>query len=113
METKEKINDKKEFKGWPNMSCCWTQGGHETVPDCFKSIGEDDNRRSMMNKCMKRCRWFLLVPVALGIAFLMLGYFLNPEITRILWMIAAGFVILMGIFVLVMMSKMKQICHLK
>jgi len=111
METKEKRNNEKEFARWPNMSCCGTQGSHETIPDCCKSIGEDDNCRSMMNKCMSACRWFPLVPVVLGIAFLMLGYFLDPEITRILWMMAAVFVVLMGIFVLVMMSRMKQICR--
>ena len=113
MEKKEKTNNEKEFMEWPNMSCCGTQGSQEAMPDCCKSIGGDDNCRSMMNKCMKGCRWFPFVPVVLGIAFLTLGYFLNPEVTRILWMIAAGFVILMGIFGLVMMSKMKQICHLQ
>jgi hypothetical protein len=110
MEKKEKTNNEKEFKGWPNMSCCGAQSSQETIPDCCKSVEEDDNCRSMMNKCMKGCKWFPFIPVVLGIAFLMLGYFLNPEITRILWMIAAGFVILMGIFGLLMMSKIKQIC---
>ena len=66
-----------------------------------------------MNKCMKGCRWFPLIPIVLGIALLVLGYFLNPDITRILWIIAAGFVILMGIFGVVMISKMKQICHVQ
>ena len=113
METKEKRNDENEFKGWQNMSCCGAQGSQETIPDCCKSVGGDDNCRSMMNKCMKGCRWFPFIPVAIGITLLMLGYFLNPEIIRILWMLAAGFVILMGIFGLVMMSKMKQICHLQ
>ena len=111
METKEKTNDEKEFRGWPNMSCCGMQGSHETMLDCSKSIEEDDNCRSMMNKCMKRCRWFPFVPVVLGIALLMLGYFLNPEITRILWMIAAGFMATMGVFGFVMMNNMKQIAR--
>ena len=113
METKEKTNDEKEFTGWQNMSCCGTQDSPEMMPDCCKDIGKADDSCSIMSKCMKGCRWFPFVPVVLGIAFLMLGYFLNPEVTRILWMIAAGFVALMGIFGLVMMSKMKQICHLQ
>ena len=110
METTEKTNNEKDFRGWPNMSCCGPQGSHKTMSDCCKSIVEDANCSSIMNKCMRGCRWFLFMPVLLGIAFLVLGYFLNPEITRILWMIAAGAVILMGIFGLVMMSKMKQMC---
>ncbi len=60
---------------------------------------------------MKGCRWFPLIPVVLGILLLLLGYYLNAEITRILWMAAAGFVILMGTFGLLMMSKMIRICH--
>ncbi|MHC4132308.1 MAG: hypothetical protein ACYSSP_05215 [Planctomycetota bacterium] len=111
METKEKRNDEKEFAGWPNMSCCGTQGSPQTIPDCCKSIGEDDNCRSMMSKCMKGCRWFPVIPVIFGISLLLLGYFLNPEITRILWMIAAGFVAMMGVFGFVMMNKMKQIAR--
>ncbi|MHC4655241.1 MAG: hypothetical protein ACYTDW_03220 [Planctomycetota bacterium] len=109
METEEKTNEKKEFAGWPNMFCCGMQDSREIMFNFCKSIGKDDNHRSMMNKCMKRCRWFLFVPVVFGIAFLKLGYFLNPEITRILWMIAAGFVILMGTFALLMMSRMNRI----
>ncbi len=111
METTEKISNEKKFQGGLNMSCCGTQGSQEAIPDCCKSIGGDDNCRSMMNQCMKGCRWFPFVPLVLGIAFLTLGYFLNPEITRILWMIAAGFVILMGILGLIMMSNMKKIAR--
>ncbi|MHC4639362.1 MAG: hypothetical protein ACYTBV_17945, partial [Planctomycetota bacterium] len=73
METKEKRNDEKDFKGWQNMACCGIEGGRETMSDCCKSVGEDDSCRSMMNKCMKGCRWFPFVPVVLGIALLMLG----------------------------------------
>jgi len=49
--------------------------------------------------------------VILGILFLLLGYYLDAEITRILWMLAAGFLILMGTFCLWMMSKMIRICR--
>ena len=110
METKEKRNNQKDFGWLQNMSCCGTQGSRQTILDWCKSIREDDDCRSIMNKWMKGFRWFPFIPVVLGIILLMLGYFLNPEITRILWMIAAGFVILMGAFGLIMMNKMKQIC---
>jgi len=110
MEKNEKRNDERKFTGWQNMSCCGAQGSRQIMPDCCKSMGRDNDCRSMMSKCMKVCRWFPVLPLVLGIAFLLLAYFLNPEITRILWMIVAGFVILVSIFGLVMMSKMNRIC---
>lgn len=112
METKEKSNNEKKFrKEWPNMSCCGTQGSDTTMSDCCKTMWESDDRHSMMNKCMKGCRWFPLVPVTLGIALLLLGYYLDAEITRVLWMIAAGFVVLMGTFGLLMMNRMMKMCR--
>jgi hypothetical protein len=111
METKEERNDEKKVgQEWPNMSCCGAQGSPTTMPDCCKSIGEAVDCRSMMAKCMKGCGWFPLVPVVLGVAFLLLGYYLDAEITRVLWMIAAGFVILMGAFGLLMMSRIRTMC---
>ncbi|MHC4362257.1 MAG: hypothetical protein ACYSTZ_05475 [Planctomycetota bacterium] len=111
METKEERNgEKKAAKEWPNMSCCGTQGSHGTIPDCCKSIGEGDDCRSMMSKCMKGCGWFPLVPVVLGIVLLLLGYYLDAEITRILWMITAGLAVTIGVFGLLMVHKMKKIC---
>jgi hypothetical protein len=107
METEERMNgEKKAEKEWPNMSCCGTQGSHGTIPDCCKSITEADDCRSMMSKCMKGYGWFPLVPVVFGIALLLLGYYLDAEITRILWMVAAGLVILMGTLGAVMMRAM-------
>lgn len=103
METKEKTNDAKE---WPNMSWCGTQGRRATMPDCCKGIGEAVDSRSTMGRCMRGCRWFPLVPVILGVVLLLLGYYLEAEITRILWMVAAGLVILMGTLGAVMMRVM-------
>lgn len=108
METNEKRNNEKEFRRWPNMFCCGRQGGYETMADYCKGFEEGENFRFMMSKCIKVCRWFPLFPVVIGIGLFLLGYFLSPEVTRILYMIAAGFMILMGIFCLLMMSKMKQ-----
>jgi len=66
----------------------------------FKVIG-------MMKECMKRCRWCPIIPVILGIFLLLLGYYLDAEITRILWMAVAGLIILLGTFGLFMMNKIK------
>ncbi len=62
----------------------------------------------MMSKCMRMCRWFLLIPVVFGIALLLLGYYLDAEITRVLWMLLAGLVILMGAFGFLMMGLSKR-----
>jgi hypothetical protein len=48
--------------------------------------------------------------VIIGILLLLLGYVLDAEVTRILWMTAAGLVILMGAFGFLMMSLSKRMC---
>ncbi|MHC4442513.1 MAG: hypothetical protein ACYTBZ_20345 [Planctomycetota bacterium] len=70
-------------------SCC---GGMSGAADC----------RSMIKACMKKCRWCPVIPIILGILFLLLGYNLDAQITRTLWMVISGFIILMGIFGLIM-----------
>ncbi|MHC4111198.1 MAG: hypothetical protein ACYSUY_08985 [Planctomycetota bacterium] len=106
METEEKRSDKGRFEGKLfDRSCFGGQGFSEVARECCTNAGGSFDCRSMMRECMKGCRWFPLIPVVLGILLLLLGYYLNAEITRILWMAAAGFVILMGIFGLLMMSK--------
>ena len=106
METKEKRNDENKFaEKCCDTSCC--EGlGKSKMAECCENAGGDDNHSRMCN-CMKGCRWFPLVPVILGIVLLLLGYYLDAEITRVLWMIAAGFGILLGTFALVMIGRMK------
>ena len=109
MITKEQINsEKKSTEEKSKMSCCGIQDNNEMMPDCCKSIADD--HCSTTNKCMKGCRWFPIIPVVLGVTLFLLAYFISPEITRILWMIAAGLAVLMGTFGLLMMSKMKKMC---
>jgi len=96
--------------------CCDTSGRNrpgmsEAMAGCCGGMSGSGDSRSMMAGCMRMCRWFPLIPVIFGILFLLLGYYLDAEITRILWMLAAGFLILMGTFCLLMMSKMIKICH--
>jgi flagellar motor component MotA len=65
-------------------------------------------QESMIAKCMKHCRWCPLIPLVVGITALLLGYFLDPETIRTIWMIGASLVVLMGICGLVMMGVMKR-----
>lgn len=92
METKENRNNEKKAENKnPDISCCGMQGFGEMAGHCYASAGEGVDCRSMMGECMRGCRWFPLIPVILGILLLLLGYYLDAEITRILWMGAAGF----------------------
>jgi len=109
MKTEEKRSNESKFEGkCCNTSCCEGQGFAEMTSQCCASAGEGVDCRSMMGECMKGCRWFPLIPVVLGILLLLLGYYLDAEITRILWIIASGFVVLLGTFGLAMMTMITR-----
>ena len=55
-----------------------------------------------MKGCMKGCRWCAIMPITFGIILFLLGYFLDAEVVRILWLIFTGFMVLMGIFMFIM-----------
>lgn len=61
-----------------------------------------------MKHCMKGFRWFPLVPLVFGVSLFLIGYFLDGEVLRILWLILAVPPILMGLFALVMMSSINR-----
>lgn len=110
MKTEEKRSDNGRFEGKCfDTSCFGGQGFADTAGQCCTSAGGGFDCRTMMAECMKGCRWFPLIPVVLGISLLSLGYYLDAEITRILWMAAAGFLIVMGTFAFLMMSKINRI----
>ena len=105
MDNKEtKCNKNESEKQSPDISCC----GGQNVPNCCESISGSGDCRSKMGECMKGFRWFPFIPVILGILLLLLGYYLDAEMTRILWMIVAGFVVLLGTFGLVMMTMISR-----
>ncbi|MHC4206239.1 MAG: hypothetical protein ACYSTT_16430 [Planctomycetota bacterium] len=112
MANEEKINNENKSA----EKCCDTSswdgpGMFEAMAGCCGGMSGPGDSRSMMAGCMNMCRWFPVIAVIFGILFLLLGYFLDAEITRILWMVAAGFLILMGTFCLLIMSKMIRICR--
>ncbi|MHC4559901.1 MAG: hypothetical protein ACYS80_21635 [Planctomycetota bacterium] len=106
METKENASNDDKFCGTEENK--WRMP--EMMAKCCEGMSGTDDCRSMMAECMKKCRWFPLIPVVLGILLLLLGYYLDAEITRILWMITAGFLILVGTFGFMMMSLGKRTC---
>ncbi len=63
----------------------------------------------MMAKCcegMKCCRWFPLFPVIVGAMLFLLGYFLDADVVRILWLIVSGAIVLMGLVGFIMVGMM-------
>jgi len=111
MENEEKRNNENKFAEKRSDISCWNGPGmFEAMAGCCGGMSGQGDSRSMMAGCMKMCRWFPLVPVILGIAFLLLGYYLDASIIRILWMLFAGFVAVLGTFGLIMMGRMKKMC---
>ncbi|MHC4559820.1 MAG: hypothetical protein ACYS80_21215 [Planctomycetota bacterium] len=111
MENEEKRNNENKFaEKCCDTSCCGGQGMPEAMAEYCEGMSEPGDCRSMMAECIRKCRWFLLIPVIIGILLLALGYVLDAEVTRILWMTAAGLVILMGAFGFLMMSLSKRTC---
>lgn len=106
METKEKTGNDDKFCGAEENK--WRMP--EMMDKCCEGMSGKNDCRSMMAECMKKCRWFPLMPVIFGIVLLLLGNYLDAEIIRILWMIAAGLLILLGTFGFVMMSLSKRMC---
>ena len=112
METKVTENEEvTATENTSNNSCCESNNDSAMIPDCCKSIDESGEPCSMMSKCMKGCRWFPLIPVILGTVLLLLGYFLNSEVIRIIWMIISGFVIALGLLCFFIAGKMKKVCN--
>lgn len=111
MENEEKQNDKNKFEdGGRNTSCFGWWNMPEAMAKCCESMREPGGSRSMMTGCTKMCRWFPLIVVVFGITFLLLGYYLDTEIIRVLWMIFSGCVVILGTFGLILMRSMKKIC---
>ena len=111
MANEEKINNENKSA----EKCCDTSfwggpGMFEAMAGCCGRMSGSGDSRSMMAGCMKMCRWFPLIPVIFGIAFFVLGYYLDASIIRVLWMLFAGFIVVMGTFGLILMGRMKKMC---
>ena len=59
-----------------------------------------------MKHCAKKCRWCPLIPITLGGIFFLLGFYLDAEVVRLMWLILSGFLVLMGTMGLIMMRIM-------
>ena len=101
--------NKENQKGSEKQPCCRPEECKECCPDNDKAVsgccggGEEPDGTG---KCFSKCRYFPLVPVIMGTVFLLLGYFLSPEATRVLWMVGAGLIMGMGLFGLIAINRM-------
>ncbi len=111
MANEEKRNDKNKFedRNW-NASCFGWRDMPEAMAKCCEGMKGRGSSGSMMAGCMKMCGWFPLMAVVFGITFLLLGYYLDASVIRVFWMLFAGCAVVMGIFGLIMMRRMKNIC---
>jgi hypothetical protein len=102
-------NENKSAEKYCDTFCFCGQGMPEVMAKFCEGMRGPHDSRSMMTGCMKMCRWFPLIAVVVGVTFLSLGYYLDASIIRVLWMLFAGFVVIMGAFGLILMGSMKKI----
>lgn len=92
----------------PATERCCPEGMPEMITNCCKDVGEGRpaGMAEMREKCCdgmkKMCRWVPVIPLVLGGASFLLGYYLSNEIVRALWLGASGFVVLLGLVSLTM-----------
>ena len=63
-----------------------------------------NNYLALVNSCMKLARWFPYSLVFTGLALFVLGYLLEPETVKTLWLVITGFLTLSGLFILAMIN---------
>ncbi len=75
-------------------------------------------KENFMKKCMEHMNWesgkgsgkgliwFPLTPIIFGLILFITGWFLNPEITRVLWLIVSGLIVSIGAMMWIMGSLM-------
>lgn len=62
--------------------------------------------KDMMQACMKGCRWCPLISLIFGVILFLLGYFLEADTVRVLWLVFSCLPIVIGVVGLIMMNFM-------
>jgi hypothetical protein len=63
---------------------------------------------AMMKTCMRGFRWFPLIPLAVGTVLFLLGYFLDAEVVRVLFLVLVAVPVIMGLLGFFMMRTMTR-----
>ncbi|MDH3266826.1 MAG: hypothetical protein OEM25_07665 [Gammaproteobacteria bacterium] len=80
---------------------------HDMMPRMMKMMGGGGRggmMGMMMREFMRAFRWVPLIPIVVGSVLFALGYFLDAEAVRILWLVLAALPIVLGVFGFVMIS---------
>jgi len=82
-----------------HTSCSAADRGkyYSSDPDTKSGCCDAGNREKFMPACMKKCKYFVMIPVVLGIILLLLGIFLSPSVIVALWIIGASLILGMGV----------------
>ena len=62
----------------------------------------------MMTHCATNMRWMPLFPITVGITLFLLGFYLEPEVVRVIFLTLAALPVIMGVFGFIMMSIMRK-----
>ena len=89
------------------------EGMAEMMASCCEGAGDGgpEGMAGMMATCcqgMRGCRWFPLFPAIAGVILFLLGYFLDANVVRILWLVISGAIVPMafvGVMVVSMMFR--------
>ena len=95
----------------PGTETRGTEGMAKMMAGCCEGAGDGgpEGLAGVMETCcqgMKSCRWFPLFPAIAGVILFLLGYFLDANVVRLLWLVVSGAIVLMGVVGTMMVSMM-------
>jgi hypothetical protein len=70
---------------------------HERRRIMSYGCNKDCRMGEIMKECAGTCKCCSFMCLILGVIGLLLGFFLSPEVVRILWLVASGIVVLLGL----------------
>ena len=83
-----------------------TQFCNEKSSCCGSGNQEKENKTegNGMPDCMKKGKWFMLIPAVLLLSAFLGTFFLDAEIVRIIWLIVIGSILTLGFLGTIMMT---------
>ncbi len=61
-----------------------------------------------MKECLGRCRWCPLAAVFMGLILLIVGYSVDPENLRKIWLLVSSLIVLCGIVMTIVFNIMSK-----
>ena len=66
---------------------------------------------AMMEACATHCRWCPVIPIVIGLALFLLGFFLEAETIHILWFALTIVPVIMGSVALIFINTIAHNMH--